>query len=349
MSVYIITNRRIKDGRIVVDGKEKAGHDFRIAKCDPESGTYELLPDYKGDDYEAVAKNKKVKLRGSQKMFEDFYTDMSGDNGGDILFFIHGFMYNFNANLRHIKKIHRLYVKGNIKHLVYLSWPSRSAPLYWDDQRDARETGRILGRLGDKLSQFFTQMFEHNQRQPCGHKIHLAAHSLGNQVFYYMMNEMLPEEAFPMFSEVLLLNADVRWDCFEPGKGFSRLLEYCERVHIYTHRSDDALRVSRFTKNFKRRLGFKGPKRDISLAPETFVVDTTTAASNRAAADLIEMGAVEQEPESVSLKERIIDHWGYLWRLQVQKDIRLVLAGTEEDEISIRKKKPGSQVRYILK
>lgn len=120
---------------------------------------------------------------------------------------------------------------------------------------------------------------------------------------------------------VLLLNADVGWGVFEADRPFTRLAAIASRVHVYMHRGDDALVKSRSRFDNEQRLGWRGPSNLNALPPEVFVVDAT--------------GADTSNPD-VPLKERIVDHWGYLHREHVQRDIRAVLRGEDEDDIDGR-------------
>ncbi|MCC6233288.1 MAG: alpha/beta fold hydrolase, partial [Verrucomicrobiales bacterium] len=261
---------------------------------------------------------------------------------GDTLVFLHGFQYTFEASLEHLKKLEETYVRAEdspISNLVYFSWPSCGKLTdYQDDQVDAIESGKLLGRLFRKTRQFFAEYFgskEDPRREFCGRKIHLAAHSMGNQVLTHMVHEMnhYPQEPFSLFNEVLLLNADADWNVFEPGKPLHRLPEYCERTHIYNNYSDDALWVSQHTKNFKKRLGRHGPSDLETLPPRTLVVDGSglKAVSSKLGAasekDRFAVRAAEITGAKVPQRERLMDHWGYLYRPEVIADVKAVLAG----------------------
>lgn len=169
MAIFIISNREIRKAR---NGKsrfreqpkegQKASHDFRVAEYYSEDNSYEIIGDLNDDDYEGIAKSKNKKLKGTAYMFNKLYQqNLSKDDekSGDVLFFIHGFQYAFRDNLKHIKILEELYLnkESNVKHLVYVSWPSRGRILkYKDDQKDARETGKVLGRLFEKLRFFLS-------------------------------------------------------------------------------------------------------------------------------------------------------------------------------------------------
>ena len=331
MAIFIISNRettknkegklRFKDAR---SGRQRASHDFRIAEYDLEDDDYDIKGDLSDDDYEGVANSKSTRLTGTKYMFNKLYKSNLDEcvDAGDILFFIHGFNYKFKDNLRDIKKLNDLYLndKSGVKHLVYVSWPSRGRILkYKDDQLDARETGIVLGRLFGKLRRFFIDTFgPYGENDPCNKKIHLAAHSMGNQVLYKMLSALPQRQKFSVFSEVLLLNADAPYDGFEPEMPFTVLQEIGERTTIYMHKSDDALWISDKTKDNSKRLGRSGPKNTENLNEETFVVDTTKVKGR------------------ASKREKFIDHWGYLNRRAVIDDVTAVLSGKAYSEIGKR-------------
>lgn len=361
--IYLLTNRAIEpDGqggeRIANDGREAAQPVFRIATVDlhasdPRRDKVELVPDQFVDQYDTLQPDADPRnYAGSKRMFLDLYQRMRDEPSakkGDVLFFLHGFQYTLADSLRHLRKLHELYVRpaaSPVSHLVYFSWPSRGQlTQYRNDRRDAIESGKLLGRVFRKARQFLLEFFA-AQPDPrgafCGHRIHLAAHSMGNMVLYWMTHELntYPDPPFALFGELLLLNADCDWDAFNPDKPLHRLPEYGERIHIYNHQSDDALWVSANTKNWVKRLGRQGPA-DLELLPaRTLVVDCSglkKAAGKDPRKD--EFASVAGE---VSLgtktpsKETLLDHWGYLYRPQVVADIHSVLRGESSSRIAGR-------------
>lgn len=358
MSVYIISNRSIneKTNKFNTKGKEKAQPIFRVAKIDNVNAkklTYTILPDDIPDDYKKVIRllnneSETNDLVGSAAMFYDLYSDTvcfrnearenkSGKTflKNDILFFIHGFSTGFKASLSHIKELHKLYIEdanSPIRHLVYLSWPSRDSKLftYSGDQEDARDTGAILARVFRKTQNFFYEAFDIAKKEHCLGRIHLMCHSMGTLVLETFMQTIAKENYLPIITEVILLHSDVKDNIFEQGEPFYYLKDICRRVHIYIHNGDDALRISRFTKNGTKRLGQRGP-RDLSiLNDETFVIDVTA------------------NSESVSLKEGIFDHWGYLERKEEINDIILVLRGISENRITTRSSDEHNRRNYFL-
>lgn len=361
--IYILTNRAVeKDAagheRIANDGKEAARPVFRIATVelhatDPQKDVVELVPDQFVDQYDRVKPDDPPeKHAGSKRMFLDLYQRMRDEPSkrkGDALFFLHGFQYTFADSLAHLRKLHELYVKpaeSPVSHLVYFSWPSLGRITgYRDDRHDAIESGKLLGRVFRKARQFMLEFFAAlpDPRDAfCGHRIHLAAHSMGNMVLYWMSHELntYPDPPFSLFGEILLLNADCDWDAFNPGEPLHRLPEYGERIHIYNHQGDDALWLSQNTKNWVKRLGRQGPA-DLNLLPSrTLVMDCSglkkgVAKDPRRDAFAATAGRLSRGTGTPT-KETLLDHWGYLYRPEVIGDIRATLRGESSAAIAGR-------------
>jgi esterase/lipase superfamily enzyme len=240
-----------------------------------------------------------------------------------------------------------------IAHVVYFTWPSHGElTRYRSDQRVAWPSGLLLGRLMAKTAQFYQEFFTPDRRgdapQLCGHRVHLAAHSMGAQVLEALISAVNRYEPSrqSLFGEILLLHADVDWTALEPGEPLHSLPEYGQRVHIYNHRSDEALLLSRWTKTFEKRLGRNGPRSLRTLPPRTIVVDCTSrdGAFNlqpdlfcRSAARMLDRP--EHDP---GLLERIVDHWGYLYRQLEIEDILSVLRGESSSAMPTRRRKESN-------
>lgn len=349
MSIFILSNRQVQKDRFRNDGKEQARPTFRIAKAEiaEESVSYEILPDSFEQHYDRLAQDLRKESQGSSprtsprkgtaQMFGQLYQEMRDYQGsqGDLLFFIHGFANSFEDNLQHIRKLHRLYVEPSnspVSHLVYLSWPSQSSKIltYSDDQRDAQVTGQVLSRIYSKLLEFFQQLFQVEDQAHCGHQVHMAAHSMGNQVLMHLLESVPQRQLRPVIGEVLLLHSDVPDTVYEPGEPFQKLHRLASRTHIYTHQSDDALALSHFTKNGNKRLGKRGPSRMKDLPEDTFRVEVSRLRADE------------------SLRERLFDHWGYLESPGQIEDIKAVFRGEEENQIEGRVRDEDEKQLYRL-
>ncbi|MBL9127802.1 MAG: alpha/beta hydrolase [Verrucomicrobiales bacterium] len=368
--IYVVTNRRIdsrhEDGKLVETihdgGEETARPVFRVATVeldgkDPKKDRATLVPDEYVESYDDLTADQPVDaVFGTRRMFLDLYRCMAEapKGKGDTLVFLHGFQYTFEASMAHIRKLSEIYLEAedcSVANLVYFSWPSAgSLTEYKDDQVDAIESGKLLGRLFRKTRQFFMEFFG-DKADPrnafCGQRIHLAAHSMGNQVLTHMIHELnhYPQVPFSMFGEVLLLNGDADWNVFEPGEPLHRLPEYCERTHVYNNYSDDALWISQHTKNFVKRLGRHGPASLDRLPARTKVVDASGLKAKggkvpSAARDGFVTRAAEITGQKVPTRERLMDHWGYLYRPEVIADVKAVLGGVGSTSIEGRTPTP---------
>ena len=140
----------------------------------------------------------------------------------------------------------------------------------------------------------------------------------------------------------LVLSADMDWTALEEGQPMRGLMPFCDRTHAYNNYSDDALKVSEWTKNTEKRLGRHGP-RDLAKLPErTLVVDATkpNGISVPSHDDLFTGSATVRELGGV-VKERLFDHWGYLYREALIDDIVAVLKGVSAGAIPSRIHREG--------
>lgn len=387
---WIITNREVgrkrENGKLVervLDTQREALPTFRVATFRPPlddkatdrelADAVELVPDEHIEGYgDVAAVDEPTDFRGSKRLFLSLYQEMSAAQGpkGDTLFFIHGFNYSWPDALRHLVKLHRVYAapaRSPIARIVYFTWPSWGRLLrYKSDQQIAQPSGFLLGRVFAKAVQFYRDFFGGDGSSPafCGRKIHLAAHSMGNQVLQEFIRAIREYDFIRanLFGEVTLLSADVDWTALEPGAPLASLPDYSQRVHTYNHFSDDALAISEVTKNDRKRLGRHGP-RELGLVPaRTLVVDCSRlkgaaaiapgadpdlvaaaeACSDRSFEDAAGRVVVRKE---VSTRERLFDHWGYLHRPEFIADLYKVFRAESSSAITGRDRVEGSLYR----
>ncbi|MEM8710642.1 MAG: alpha/beta fold hydrolase, partial [Planctomycetota bacterium] len=315
----------------------------------------EVVEDGYPSSYERLRTHPDLRsLAATQRMFLDLYRCMEAapENGKDTLFFIHGFNYSWTDALVHLQKLHELYVapkSSPIGRIVYFTWPSwGSLRRYRKDQEIARPSGQLLGRVFGKTVRFYKDFFGEGGRDDtdprpafCGGRIHLMAHSMGAQVLTEMVRFIRPYAFLdlPIFGEVLILNADESWRGLEKDRPLFHLPDLAGRIHVYNHESDDALRISEWTKNAEKRLGRHGPRDLNKIPPRTLVVDCSdlngSARPNETSdSAMLEMARRVLEVENkVDAKERLFDHWGYLNRPEVLLDIHAVLRGESSSEM----------------
>ncbi|MDR3022387.1 alpha/beta hydrolase [Chryseobacterium sp.] len=366
MAVYILSNRKIvrhKGERVdSFSNDEYSIPNFRIAKCDfdnykeptaqakkkkdytnrnilnykffsePEKQGYEdvldVLLSEKGIKKSALTANN---LGGTQRMFYELYKNMSSTKDrSDVLIFIHGYLYDFDDELKAILDLKKIFIDNPaspVEHILFVSWPASGSiiPLsYFDDKASSINSGTSLMRLFYFYTQFLKDIFSNRDLAPCNQRIHLMAHSLGNRVLQSMLYSLKRENILRVIDQVLLLNADVSYKVFEDSEdSYNKLPLLANRISIYLNRQDAVLGISQFTKNILTpRLGKNGPsdinhyKDIVSIIDCTFVKD-----------DLLN-----------SFKYEVGNHWGYLSSSQVQSDIFQTLNGTDRNLITNRTK-----------
>jgi len=364
MAVYILSNRKIvrhKGERVdSFSNDEYSIPNFRIAKCDfdnykeptaqakkkkdytnrnilnykffsePEKQGYEEVLDVllseKGIKKSTLTANN---LGGTQRMFYELYKNMSSTKDrSDVLIFIHGYLYDFDDELKAILDLKKIFIDNPaspVEHILFVSWPASGSiiPLsYFDDKASSINSGTSLMRLFYFYTQFLKDIFSNRDLAPCNQRIHLMAHSLGNRVLQSMLYSLKRENILRVIDQVLLLNADVSYKVFEDSEdSYNKLPLLANRISIYLNRQDAVLGISQFTKNILTpRLGKNGPsdisdyKDIVSIIDCTFVKD-----------DLLN-----------SFKYEVGNHWGYLSSSQVQTDIFQTLNGIDRNLITNR-------------
>lgn len=370
MAVYILSNRKIirhKGERVdSFSNEEYSIPNFRIAKCEfdnykeptaqvkkkkdytnrnilnyklfsePEKQGYEevldVLLDEKGIKKSSLTANS---LGGTQRMFYELYKNMSSTKDrSDVLIFIHGYLYDFDDELKAILDLKKIFIDNPaspVEHILFVSWPASGniIPLsYFDDKASSINSGTSLMRMFYFYTQFLKDIFSNRDLAPCNQRIHLMAHSMGNRVLQSMLYSLKRENILRVIDQVLLLNADVSYKVFEDSEdSFNKLPLLANRISIYLNRQDVILGASQFTKNILTpRLGKNGPSDIAHYKDIVSVIDCTFVKD-----DLLN-----------SLKYEVGNHWGYLSSSQVQKDIFQTLNGIDRNLITNRTKDNGN-------
>ncbi len=325
---FFITNREIivkgKKESVREDGKENAADKLRFGIY--RKGEFELFPEPDSEAEAVYADPHDVDpstLKGSARFFRTLYDELikGGEKakGNNVLFFIHG----FNTDLKGVRSafdwLQRSYVDkpgSPIKHIVIFTWPGMAPKIpfhYFNDRNDAIHSGEALARGIEKVTRFFREFLRGGDRDACNRDIHLMVHSMGNRVLKHMLLEMerkqirVPE----LFSEVLLMAADIEYNIFEPGHPFTQLIDLGRRVHVYYHEKDHVLDISKYTKNFSNRLGRYGRKKS-----DANLLDVVDANVTHVKDDL--------DP---TLKTDKGNHWYYYSSSEVVDDALKVMKG----------------------
>ena len=338
MNLFITNREIIKKGKnesIREDGGEHAGDNLRFGSYDTAKEQFNLFPEPADESetlYNDLLKKDKYALRGSVAFFREVYDElMKPDNksGGiiknDVLFFIHGFNTNLNGVREAYEHLNTRYVenpKSPVRHIIIFTWPGKSpaVPLhYFDDKKDAIRSGEALARGIEKVIRFFKEFLVNARNEPCHRKIHLMVHSMGHRVLKHMMLE-LKNNRIPipdLFTEIVLMAADIEYDIFERDEAFNSLIDLGNRIHVYYNNNDRVLDISKYTKNFSNRLGRYGRKR----------IDTTLA-------DVLDANVTStKDDKKFGLEEKLLNHWYYYTSSEAADDIIEVLKGGKSEYI----------------
>lgn len=269
--VYFATNRNSLGDSVKPSG---FGHNFspnglsdlrfgQAMVADGKVESLDCLPDTPND--------------GSASMFTEVKAKMA-EQGRDTLIMIHGYNTTFDAAIIGAAKTKEAYKAANLN-VVMFSWPSdgKFGPLnpgeYANDRHDAQASGLAFCRGLMKLAAFL------RQGAPCGQRIFLLAHSMGNYALRYTLQEMLkqsPNGKVPRaFDIIFSMAADEDNDAFDHEDKWSRLPDLSGQVLVYINRHDRALLGSDTTKGNPDRMGSVGPISPMNLPAKVSVVDVS--------------------------------------------------------------------------
>ena len=211
--------------------------------------------------------------RGKDK----FFSTLKNCTHEQILLFIHGFNNTVEDALEKAIDLHQL-LKPKVKVLVVpLIWPcdddASHAILgdYYDDQVAACASKVAFARV---LGKFYG--WRDQQKEFCGKRINLLAHSMGNRVLSkaleYWVHHYSPRKQIPLlFRNIFMVAADVPNQVLEAGEEGQYIPQSARNTVIYYAHDDFMLAASKFV-NIKhhewgRRLGSTGPE-DMNKVPK---------------------------------------------------------------------------------
>ena len=211
----------------------------------------------------------------------DLFTEIKAkmaEQGRDTIIIIHGYNTTFEAAVLGAAKTKLAYKDANLN-VVLFSWPSdgKYGPLrpqeYFDDRHDAQASGQAFCRGMMKLGTFL------RQGAPCGQRIYLLAHSMGNYVLRNTLQALIAQSPGPRlpraFDVVFSMAADEDNDALDHPDKWARLPEITGQLLIYCNERDKALMGSETTKGNPDRMGNHGPARPGDLPAKVTVVDVT--------------------------------------------------------------------------
>jgi esterase/lipase superfamily enzyme len=262
----------------------------------------------------------------SADMFAEIKQKMAQD-GRDTLIMIHGYNTTFEAAIVGAAKTKDAYKDANLN-VVMFSWPSdgKYGPLkpqeYFDDRHDAAASGQAFCRGMMKLGAFL------RQGAPCGQRIYLLAHSMGNYVLRNTLQALISQSTSPRlpraFDVVFSMAADEDNDALDHPEKWARLPEITGQLLIYCNKRDKALLGSEDTKGNPDRMGHYGPAQPGNLPSKVTVVDVTKLEG------ILELG-----------------HGYYDEVPQVISDVLQVMAGKQGEEVHGRNWIPAAH-KYCI-
>jgi esterase/lipase superfamily enzyme len=303
-AIYFATNRNPveQDGTIVdfgINFSQAGLHDLRFGVA--EMVSVSVFPE-EGSSPASIEVFARVKAKMAEQ-------------ARDTLVLIHGYATSFRQAIEGAHKTKEAYKSANLN-VILFSWPSDGAHAphdYGNDRHDAQASGLAFARGILKLAEFL------EAGKPCGRRIHLLAHSMGNFVLRHALQALIaqaPGDRLPLlFTNIFNMAADEDADAFDKPEKYARLPELAKAVNVYINAHDHALQGSTLTKGNPDRLGNTGPATPQNLPAKVTVVDVTK--TDRLFLDLVGHGYYDENPTVI-------------------RDVLQVLAGAEAEDIPTR-------------
>ncbi|MCM1984805.1 alpha/beta hydrolase [Lyngbya confervoides] len=327
-TIYFGTNRQLLPGNDFGPRFSEEGLDnLRFGRAEVQGENF--------NQYEIQVAPENLAARepvlGSVQVFSQVQAEMQAA-AEDTILFIHGFNTSFREALTAAAQLHhKITTPKNAAeprlrlNMCLFSWPSdgetilsganaQSRIAYHNDRLDARASGAAFARGFLKLADFI-----HGGTQRCPRRIHLLAHSMGNYVLRYALQDLrsFRGDRLPrLFDQMILMAADEDDDAFESDDKLGLLTQLTRRTSVYFNREDLALWASDRIKGNPPRLGSDGPLHPQTLPRNVYPIDCTDVVSRLS------------EPSEHSYHIRVE---------RVLQDLRQVLAGNIPDEIRGRK------------
>lgn len=268
---------------------------------------------------------------GSASLFRGLQAEMRRSKK-DAMILLHGFNVSFKEGLVAAGRLAQNH-RDTIGHVALFSWPSDGRAIPWSsyksDRTDARASGPAFARAFIKTAEFIRDTFRQASQggtEPCGARLHLVAHSMGNYVLRNAFQEVrrLQSGSIPrLFTTVFSMAADEDYDAFEHGHQFRDLPRIAEKICIYFNRGDTALRGSDFTKGNPNRLGTDGPRLPHMVPGNVSNIDVSEIVGG------------------------LLEHGYYADLPAVSRDMNEVIRGVHDDEIGNRRFVPSAN-KYVM-
>ncbi len=206
---------------------------------------------------------------GDEEFFQALAKELDRAKRRELLVFIHGYDFKFDEAISQAAQLkHDLEFEGV---LILYSWPSRGRRLsYRADETNVKWSGEHLRNFLQELTVC-----------SAGTRVHLIAHSMGNQALLYALNDLATRQGpsgSPRFGQIILAAPDVDADEFRGSAG--PILRIADRVTLYVCSKDRALNLSARLHDGRPRAG--DAKHDLIAIKGMDTVDVTPSDRSRA-------------------------------------------------------------------
>lgn len=247
-----------------------------------------------------------------------------GDGVPRIIGVVHGYNVDWEESLELFALVER-HIRPRIESpvaVVGFSWPSAGDLTGYPDDRHAAQASAVA------LSSVIFGAVRAVESMSCPAELSLICHSMGNfaaaHAFRSTWETLGRPASYNVFSDVLLVAADLDAEDLEPGRVGEAFSVFARRVTVYRSRADRALLAS----SVKRaglsggRLGRHGPEHPDRIPSNVVTVDATSQTKN---AD-------------------VRPHSAYFHSAPILDDMAAVLRGVDRDEISGRRQQDHEYV-----
>ena len=313
--LFMVTNRRIVDGKYGDEEKPNKRYDYQYAYNRKRRGE---------DGFEKSGKNgfETALLAELRKL-----KDEDNISTPKVGIYLHGYNNDYQDSIDEIfdieKNLEQSY--GYFPVIIGFSWPSSGkTPYYLSDRDEVRDSVGAFTRFLLDISDLSTR-----NEQDCFSTTFCIAHSMGNYLLRkgmeYLSDHLGDPRGRLIFDETILFAPDISSkDIESDGKG-RYIADFSRRVHVYYSKHDRALRASSAKRFGGDRLGRHGANDYGNLPGNVVVIDAKKYANSESIS-----GYKDRENKQVSV------HSSHRYHENILSDVIQVLSSVDRDQIEGR-------------
>lgn len=313
--LFMVTNRRIIDGKYGDEEKHNNKYDYRYAYNKKSRGE---------DKFE---KTGRIGFETALLAELDRLKEEEGVNTPKVGIYLHGFNNNYQDSIDEIfdleKSLKEVY--GHHPVIVGFSWPSSGKTAsYLSDRDEVRDSVGAFTRFLLDINKLATK-----NEQDCFSTTFCIAHSMGNYLLRKGMEYLSDSLGTPtgrmLFDETVLLAPDLSSNDIEmDGKG-RYIADFSRRVHVYYSKHDRALKVSSAKRFGGNRLGRHGANDYDNLPANVIVINAKKYANKDSIANYEDR-----------LGKQVSVHSSHRYHLNILEDVIQALSSIDRDQIQGR-------------